>query len=268
MSTCSIHQVYRINKRNSNLGRGLEWTPAWNAFECRAFTQSLCTFIKFHSYCFQAPTPKAAPTAPTQHAPPPAVRPSVPPQSLQPGLLPYGQPRAASKPTFRPAALRLDDQGREIDEFGNLVQNRTESITTLKVLSWLTTWHLLHTRCIPILQACGVRAFHCAPVKCTCLLQQQWRVPSCSTVALLACSVGNADQACTAGTAMHSNYFLGSDLLADTLTVMSTAQIRCGLALRVPDASSCKHANSFFDKRACVGSGAVPECKCISDSRC
>ena len=63
----------------------------------------------------------------------PAVRPPVPPQSLQPGLLPYGQPRAATKPTFRPAALRLDDQGREIDEFGNLVQSRTESITTLKV---------------------------------------------------------------------------------------------------------------------------------------
>lgn len=95
---------------------------------------SICTLVKFPSCCFQAPAPKAAPTAPTQQAPTPAVRPPVPSQSLQPGLLPYGQPRAAPKPTFRPAALRLDDQGREIDEFGNLVQNRTDSITTLKVL--------------------------------------------------------------------------------------------------------------------------------------
>lgn len=94
--------------------------------------------------CFQAPTPKAAATL---QVPPPAVRPPVPPQSLQPGLLPYGQPRAAPKPSFRPAALRLDDQGREIDEFGNLVQNRTESITTLKVLTHqqlITWWIVLH----------------------------------------------------------------------------------------------------------------------------
>lgn len=73
------------------------------------------------------------------------MRPPVPPQSLQPGLLPYGQPRAAPKPTFRPAALRLDEQGREIDEFGNLVQNRTESITTLKVLPTPTAHHLLNS---------------------------------------------------------------------------------------------------------------------------
>ena len=72
----------------------------------------------------------AAAAAATQRAPPPAVRPL--PAFPQPGLQPQGLPRAA-KPTFRPAALRLDDQGREIDEFGNLVQTKTESVTTLKV---------------------------------------------------------------------------------------------------------------------------------------
>ncbi|KAL3131502.1 U4/U6-U5 snRNP complex subunit prp3 [Trebouxia sp. C0009 RCD-2024] len=85
---------------------------------------------KLEAAKLKAPTPKPAPT---QQAAPPAVRPPVPLHSLQPGFVPYGQPRPGPKPTFRPAALRLDDQGREIDEFGNLVQNRTESITTLKV---------------------------------------------------------------------------------------------------------------------------------------
>lgn len=74
----------------------------------------------------------AAAAAATQRAPPPAVRPPLP-AFPQPGLLPQGLPRGAAKPTFRPAALRLDDQGREIDEFGNLVQTKTESVTTLKV---------------------------------------------------------------------------------------------------------------------------------------
>ncbi len=79
----------------------------------------------------QAPPPAAAAAA-TRRAPPPAVRPPLP-AFPQPGLLPQGLPRATAKPTFRPAALRLDDQGREIDEFGNLVQTKTESVTTLKV---------------------------------------------------------------------------------------------------------------------------------------
>lgn len=65
--------------------------------------------------------------------PAPSVRPPLPAQPLQPSLTPQGLMRAAPKPTFRPAALRLDDQGREIDEFGNLVQTKTESVTTLKV---------------------------------------------------------------------------------------------------------------------------------------
>ena len=62
----------------------------------------------------------------------PAVAPRAPvaPQSLQAS---YGAPKPASKATFRPTALRLDDQGREIDEFGNLVPQRTEAVTTLKV---------------------------------------------------------------------------------------------------------------------------------------
>ncbi|KAK9829066.1 hypothetical protein WJX72_003724 [[Myrmecia] bisecta] len=34
---------------------------------------------------------------------------------------------------FKPAPLRLDDQGREIDEFGNVVQKRAEAVTSLKV---------------------------------------------------------------------------------------------------------------------------------------
>ena len=62
-----------------------------------------------------------------------ALRPPVAPQSLQAGL---GAPKPASKATFRPTALRLDDQGREIDEFGNLVTQRTEAVTTLKV-GWM-----------------------------------------------------------------------------------------------------------------------------------
>ncbi|KAK9856079.1 hypothetical protein WJX84_004285 [Apatococcus fuscideae] len=45
--------------------------------------------------------------------------------------LPYQQ--QAAKPSFKPAPLRLDDQGREIDEFGNVVQKPAESVTTLKI---------------------------------------------------------------------------------------------------------------------------------------
>ena len=72
---------------------------------------------------------KSAAQAPAAAAP----RPPVAPQSLQAGL---GAPKPASKATFRPTALRLDDQGREIDEFGNLVTQRTEAVTTLKV-GWM-----------------------------------------------------------------------------------------------------------------------------------
>ncbi len=39
----------------------------------------------------------------------------------------------AAKLSFKPAPLRLDDQGREIDEFGNAVKKPAESVTTLKV---------------------------------------------------------------------------------------------------------------------------------------
>lgn len=66
--------------------------------------------------------PAAAPAAP--------VAPYVPVAAPQTGL---GVPRPGPKSTFRPAALRLDEQGREIDEFGNLVTQRQEAVTTLKV---------------------------------------------------------------------------------------------------------------------------------------
>lgn len=80
--------------------------------------------------CLQKTTPAAATT---QRAPPPATKPPAFPATLQPGLPPQSLARTGPKPTFRPTALRLDDQGREIDEFGNLVQTKTESVTTLKV---------------------------------------------------------------------------------------------------------------------------------------
>lgn len=50
----------------------------------------------------------------------------------------------ASKPSFKPAPLRLDDQGREIDEFGNVVQKAAESVTTLKVSHSYMTLSDLH----------------------------------------------------------------------------------------------------------------------------
>ena len=90
-----------------------------------------------HNHCTHLQVPSATAAAASQRAPPPVVRPPAP---HQPGLLSQGLPRAAAKPTFRPAALRLDDQGREVDEFGNLVQTKTESITTLKVPTMSQSW--------------------------------------------------------------------------------------------------------------------------------
>ena len=81
----------------------------------------------------QAGTP--APSAATQRVPASAIRPLAAPLQLHSGLLPQGVVRPAPKATFRPAALRLDEQGREVDEFGNLVHTRAESVTTLKVLT-------------------------------------------------------------------------------------------------------------------------------------
>ena len=53
----------------------------------------------------------------------------------------------APRASFKPAPLRLDDQGREIDEFGNVVKKAAESVTTLKVscplalAAWHGLWH-------------------------------------------------------------------------------------------------------------------------------
>lgn len=33
----------------------------------------------------------------------------------------------------KPIALRLDDQGREVDDFGNLVERKADVVTTFKV---------------------------------------------------------------------------------------------------------------------------------------
>ena len=61
-------------------------------------------------------------------------------------MLPFAMQQA--KASFKPAPLRLDDQGREIDEFGNAVQKPAESVTTLKVSSRLLSWRpLLDSKC-------------------------------------------------------------------------------------------------------------------------
>lgn len=79
----------------------------------------------------QRPPPAVPqPTPPAQAAASAGVRPPLPAQPLSTAL---GAAKPAHKATFRPAALRLDDQGREIDEFGNLVTQRSEAVTTLKV---------------------------------------------------------------------------------------------------------------------------------------
>lgn len=106
--------------------------------------------VLINSSSFQVSTPAAAAAAASsQRLPPPAVRPPTPLQAPRLGL-PLGPPRATPKPTFRPTALRLDDQGREIDEFGNLVQTKTESVTTLKVAHLqadMPNGHDMQSRC-------------------------------------------------------------------------------------------------------------------------
>ena len=56
-------------------------------------------------------------------------------------------------------------------------------------------------------------------------------------------------------------YFSGSDLLAKTVPIISTAHIRCALALGRLDPSPVQASGWSHGRQACMGSGCVPGCK-------
>eukprot|EP00884_Botryococcus_braunii_P015893 jgi/Botrbrau1/2988/Bobra.0026s0049.2 len=61
------------------------------------------------------------------------VLPGVRPPAFLPGIIP-GMPGAAPKrPAFQPAPLRLNEEGREVDEQGNVVARAVQAVTTLKI---------------------------------------------------------------------------------------------------------------------------------------
>lgn len=61
------------------------------------------------------------------------IIPGVRPPAFMPGIVPGLGAAAPKKPVFQPAPLRLDEEGREIDEQGNVVARTVQAVTTLKV---------------------------------------------------------------------------------------------------------------------------------------
>jgi hypothetical protein len=66
----------------------------------------------------------------------PSVRPAAPPPGGPPAAAaaaPAAAAAAAVAGGFRPQPLRLDAQGREVDEFGNVIERKIAPVSTLKV---------------------------------------------------------------------------------------------------------------------------------------
>ena len=60
------------------------------------------------------------------------VRPPAPSMG-PPGGAAVRPPMPVRTAYSKPIALRLDDQGREVDDFGNLVERKADVVTTFKV---------------------------------------------------------------------------------------------------------------------------------------